>query len=137
MATHSFPGSKAGKCSNFGNCSVADARKTVEVPNGMDFVCSECQKPLLLTETEVKAGLSKPLFIAVLLVVLLIAGAVAWFLLKGKKSPDEAPPAPAQTVAPQPAAPPVIIPQTQAPPQSPTGHCSEADEKAGLCKIAR
>ena len=41
---------KSGKCSNFGNCSLADARTAIEVPSGVDFVCTECGKPLLLID---------------------------------------------------------------------------------------
>jgi TRAP-type uncharacterized transport system substrate-binding protein len=53
--------SKSGKCSNFGNCATADARATVEVPGGLDFVCNECGKPLLLSDTGPQSGGSKTL----------------------------------------------------------------------------
>lgn len=43
--------SKSGKCSNFGNCSLADSRATVEVPSGLDFVCTECGKPVRCSPT--------------------------------------------------------------------------------------
>lgn len=96
---------KSGKCSNFGNCSLADARTTVDVPNGQDFVCTECGKPLLL----------------------LAAGGIAWSLMSGKKAPEPAPP----VAATQPLAPPKAEPSVQPPV---TGNCSDADERVGLCR---
>ena len=118
---------KSGKCSNFGNCSLADARTTIEVPNGQDFVCTECGKPLLLTDPGPQGGgNSKALAVgALLLVLLLAAGGIAWSLLSGKKTP----------------APPVAVEQPKNPPQAEpaaqppvTGNCSEADERVGLCR---
>ena len=121
---------KSGKCSNFGNCSIADARTTVEVPSGLDFVCTECGKPLLLTDTGSKGGNSKALAVGVLLLVLLLAaGGIAWSLLAGKKRPEPAPPA-AAIEMPKPS--PAELPAKPA-----SGTCSEADERAGLCRIAR
>ena len=134
----SFTG-KAGKCSNFGNCSLADARTTIEVPNGQDFVCTECAKPLLLMDDGPQGGRnSKALAVgALLLVLLLAAGGIAWSLMSGKKAPEPLPP------------PPVAIEQPQAPqapmaPQAPkaepaaqppvSGNCSESDERVGLCR---
>ena len=122
----SFTG-KSGKCSNFGNCSLADARTAVDVPNGQDFVCTECGKPLLLMDAGPQSGgNSKALAVgALLLGVLLAAGGIAWSLMSGKKAP-----------APEPA-PPVAIEQPKAEPaaQPPvTGNCSEADERVGLCR---
>ena len=126
----SFTG-KSGKCSNFGNCSLADARTTVEVPNGHDFVCTECGKPLLLMDAGPQAGgNSKALAVgALLLVLLLAAGGIAWSLMSGKKAPASEP------------APPVAIEQPQTPPKAEpaaqppvTGNCSEADERVGLCR---
>jgi ssDNA-binding Zn-finger/Zn-ribbon topoisomerase 1 len=127
MVTAASLNGKAGKCSNFGNCSIADARKTVEVPTGMDFVCEECRKPLLLIEAEGKAGISKSIFIILLLIVLLVGGGAAWFFLQGNKAPVEAP-----IIAPKIVAPPIETPAAPL-----TGHCSAADAKAGLCKSVR
>lgn len=132
---------KSGKCSNFGNCSLADARTPIEVPSGLDFVCSECGKPLLLTDAGgAAAGNSKALAVgALLLVLVLAAGGIGWSLLAGKK---ETPPAPAAAVvqpAPEPA--PMAASKAATPAQVPvppvSGHCSEADERAGLCRVAR
>lgn len=135
----SFTG-KAGKCSNFGNCSLADARTTIEVPNGQDFVCTECTKPLLLMDDTPQGGAnSKALAVGmVLLVLLLAAGGIAWSLMSGKKAPEPAPP----VAIGQPQAPPAIqAPEVpQAPKAEPaaqppvSGNCSASDERVGLCR---
>ena len=124
---------KSGKCSNFGNCSLADARATIDVPSGLDFVCHECGKPLLMADGGGRAGSSKTLVITLVLLSLLVAGgAFAWFT-KSKGSDDSG-----ITVA---APPPVAQPENSAPVKQPsgplTGTCSEADEKAGLCRVNR
>lgn len=131
--------SKSGKCSNFGNCATADARATVEVPGGLDFVCNECGKPLLLIDTGPQGGGSKTLLVlGLLLAILLVGGSSAWFLLTDTATPTPTPPpvmpAPAApaVVAPAPPAPPA--PQTEAPTRPAHGHCSAADERAGLCR---
>ena len=129
---------QSGKCSNFGNCSIADARTTVEVPGGLDFVCNECGKPLLLTDSGTKGGNPKALAVGVLLLVLVLAGGgIAWSLLGGKKSPDPVAPAVAVT-------PPVVAekPKNNPPAELPSsrpasGTCSDADERVGLCRAAR
>lgn len=127
MAT--FTG-KSGKCSNFGNCSLADARTTVDVPGGQDFVCTECGKPLLLMDAGPQAGgNSKALAVgALLLVLLLAAGGIGWSLMSGKKAPEPAPPVAVE----QPQAPPPKVEPVAQPPVS--GNCSEADERVGLCR---
>ena len=122
---------KSGKCSNFGNCSLADARTPIEVPGGQDFVCTECNKPLLLTDTgSPGGGNAKALTIGALLLMVLLAGGIGWSLMSGKKTA-----APTPTPEPTPA---VVIEQHQAPaPASSvpiTGDCSQADASAGLCR---
>ncbi len=128
---------KSGKCSNFGNCSLADARTAIAVSTGQDFVCTECGKPLLLTDAGPQAGGSaKALTMGAMVLALLLAIGMGWWLMSGKKAPE--PPAPA-----------VVIEQPQAPPQPPqpppraeapaspvpvTGDCSQADASAGLCR---
>lgn len=129
---------KSGKCSNFGNCALADARTAIEVPTGLDFVCNECGKPLLQTDGGgAPAGGSKALLIGLGLGALLLAGGGAAWLL-GKKTPE---PQPSAVLAAPPAAPSVPVPApavTPAPEKNPaaplTGTCSEADERAGLCR---
>lgn len=120
---------KSGKCSNFGNCSLADARTTIEVPNGQDFVCTECGKPLLLTDPGPQGGgNSRALAVgALLLVLLLAAGGIGWSLMKKEPAPEPAPPVAVE----QPQAPPKAEPAVQPPV---TGNCSEADERVGLCR---
>ena len=122
---------KSGKCSNFGNCSLADARTTVEVPNGQDFVCTECGKPLLLMDAGPQSGgSSKALAVgALLLVLLLAAGGIGWSLMSGKKAPELPPPVAIE----QPQTAPNAEPAAQPPV---TGNCSEADERVGLCRRA-
>ncbi|TAG36261.1 MAG: hypothetical protein EAZ34_01360 [Polaromonas sp.] len=125
---------KSGKCSNFGNCSLADARKTVEVPAGLDFVCTECGKSLLLTDAGAAGGNAKALVVGgLLLVVLLAATGVAWSLFAGKKT-AAAPnaPVPAVTASP-PAAGSVAKPEDALQPPL-SGNCSDADAQAGLCR---
>ncbi len=135
---------KSGKCSNFGNCSLADARVTIDVPTGLDFVCNECGKPLLQTDGGgAQAGGSKALLIGLgLAALLLVGGGGAWLL--GKKTPEvvSAPaPAPAATaVAPsaaEAAAAAVAAARAAATARERvpiTGSCSNADERAGLCR---
>jgi hypothetical protein len=138
---------KSGKCSNFGNCSLADARTAIEVPSGVDFVCTECGKPLLLTDAGGKdGGNSKALIMGVsLLVVVLAIAGIGWSLLTRSKTPPPAPPAAVAPSAADSAAAAVsaavsatkAAAKTQVPPPSASGHCSEADERAGLCRVAR
>lgn len=140
MALVTASAGRSGKCSNFGNCSLADARRAVDVPAGLDFVCTECAKPLLLSEAGSSAGSSKALIMgALLLLVLLAAGGVAWSLFAGKKTPAVPDVSAPQVVIPRTAAQPDVKPEAKAPatpepPASLSGNCSDADAKAGLCK---
>ena len=143
---------KSGKCSNFGNCSLADARVTIEVPTGLDFVCNECGKPLLQTDGGgAPAGGSKAMLIGLGLgALLLVGGGGAWLL--GKKAPDAvavpapistptptsptptaaAAPSAAETAAAAVAAAKAAATAREQVPLNPS--CSEADERAGLCR---
>ncbi len=129
MSVSPFTG-KSGKCSNFGNCSMADAHTVIQVPSGMDFVCTECGKPLLLSQSSNSAagrgsgGSQMTQIIVLAIVVLALLGGGAWFLLRGKKAPP----------APQPPA--ITTPTTTraSTPAPLTGNCSDADAQAGLCR---
>ena len=130
---------KSGKCSNFGNCSLADARNTVEVPAGLDFVCTECGKPLLLSDAGTSGGSSRALIMgALLLAALLAAAGIAWSLFAGKKKTEVPVVSVPQVVSPLPAAKPEVKPEVKpeavSPSPPPSGNCSEADAKAGLCR---
>lgn len=124
---------RSGKCSNFGNCSLADARKNIEVPAGLDFVCPECSKPLLLSETGAAGGNSKVWVVGVLLFLLMAAGGVTWALFFREKPAAPAPNVPevqATTPLPTPSPP---APAGDTPQPSISGDCSDADAAAKLC----
>ena len=117
---------RSGKCSNFGNCSIADTRVQVEVPTGLDLVCSECGKPLLTLGNSPEGNRSKlPLIMAVLAVAVALIGGAAWKLVKGdSESPKNSPSATTQ-------------PTTGGSGTKPAnGNCSANDERVGLCKIS-
>lgn len=126
---------KSGKCSNFGNCSLADARTSIVVSNGQDFVCTECGKSLLLTDAGQQAGgSSKALTIGAIVLALLLAIGIGWWLTSGKKVPES--PAPS-VMTEQPQALPLPAPTAEEPGPSTvpvTGDCSPADASAGLCR---
>jgi hypothetical protein len=134
MTDFSQTNPKAGKCSNFGNCSLADSHTTIQVPMGRDFACTECGKSLLPTDLSPGGGSSKNLMVVAGLVALLLAaGAGAWLFL-GQK---EVVPEPAPVAAPAPAVAPVVTPAVTpdaAPALPDTGNCSDADAQAGLCQ---
>lgn len=105
MATTFGKSGKSGKCSNFGNCTLADSRQTIEVLTGLDFVCSECGKTLMASGAgnESASSLKKPAIIGgVLLALVLAAGGVAWSLFGSKPQVASAPAA--TSTAPDPAA---------------------------------
>jgi predicted RNA-binding Zn-ribbon protein involved in translation (DUF1610 family) len=74
---------RQGKCTNFGNCEVANQQKIVPVPQGADFVCPECGREL--TEIRVAvAGNKNALFGGIILVVLLLAAFIGLKACSGK-----------------------------------------------------
>jgi len=83
MATTS---SKSGKCSNFGNCSLADTRQTIEVPMGLDFVCTECGKALAAAGPAAGSMTLKKLFMIGGVFLVLAAGAIGWFSFGNKNT---------------------------------------------------
>ena len=124
----SFTG-KSGKCSNFGNCSLADARTTIGVPSGQDFVCTKCSKPLLQMDVGPQTGgNTKALAVgALLLVLLLAAGGIGWSLMKKVQAPEPTQPVAVEQPQAVPKSEPVAQPQV-------SGNCSQADERVGLCR---
>ena len=144
---------RSGICSNFGNCSIADARSTVELATGMDLVCTECGKPLLLKgATSSSAGGRTGMIVAGIALALVLAGAGAWTLFSKMAADGAVKPAPATadtTIRPAPAtaagtskpapatADESIKPVPAAQAGQPSGDCSPADEKAGICKMQR
>jgi phosphate transport system substrate-binding protein len=103
-----------GRCTNFDYCSIAEARKDVEVRVGEDFVCPECGKPL--KAPQMKSGGSSPVVpaLAAVGVLVLVGGAVFLGMRMGSSSA----PAPqmAQSIAPAPA--PVPVAPASLPPQA-------------------
>ncbi len=74
---------RQGKCTNFGNCEVANQQKIVPVPQGADFVCPECGREL--SEIRVAAaGNHNALFGGVILVILLLAVFIGLKACSGK-----------------------------------------------------
>jgi phosphate transport system substrate-binding protein len=93
---------RTGKCTNFGNCSIADSGKILEIQPGQDYVCPECGRGLLGNAPSGGASRSG-LFIAGILAFLVLAAVAAWFALSGgsKPAPDTAQPAPAPVAPPR------------------------------------
>jgi phosphate transport system substrate-binding protein len=68
---------RQGRCTNFGNCETADTKKIVSVPDGVDFDCTECRRPLTSIKPPPQPRRGALVLIA-LLFVAVILGAVAW-----------------------------------------------------------
>ena len=71
---------RPGRCTNFGNCGTADKKEIVQVPEGSDFNCPECARPL----TDMSAPTKRPSSLVTLLLVLLvlvIAGIGVWYFI--------------------------------------------------------
>ena len=76
---------RQGKCTNFGNCEVANEQKIIPAPQGADFVCPECGREL--SEIRVAAaGNHNALFGGVILVVLLLAAFIGLKACSGKNT---------------------------------------------------
>ncbi len=74
---------RQGKCTNFGNCEVANQQKIVPVPQGADFVCPECGREL--SEIRVAASRSNStLFGGIIVAILLLAGFIGLKACSGK-----------------------------------------------------
>ena len=46
----------AGRCLNIGNCDIANSMAVVEVDESAEFVCTECGKPLVASQTAKSGG---------------------------------------------------------------------------------
>src|SRR5216683_547368 len=70
---------RKGRCTNFGNCSAADSKQIVEIPETADFVCPSCSKQL----AEVGSRRSRP--VLPIVITLGLVSIVAAFLLLHKQ----------------------------------------------------
>src|SRR5262245_7748377 len=92
-----------GKCTNIGNCDKADRKDLITVADGLDLVCPDCGKPLMVTGSGGGgSGVGKIIAAVVGILVLL-----AWFLWPHTKqatqpSQSTAPTAPSTLVPPPP-----------------------------------
>jgi len=69
---------RKGKCKNFGECDNADKRVVLEVPEGADFICPICKRPLEKIETGTGGGGRNPLIAVAIVVAVLAAGYFAY-----------------------------------------------------------
>ncbi len=68
---------RQGRCTNFGNCSVADKRQVISVPQGADFVCPEDGRALSEIGSQAPKK-TNTLVLVVVVVVVLLVGFVTW-----------------------------------------------------------
>lgn len=78
---------RQGRCTNFGNCTVADTKQLVSVADGNDMVCPECGKQLTEIESRKPASMA-PVFIVI--AVLLLLGVGAAFFIKSRMGSSKA-----------------------------------------------
>jgi NitT/TauT family transport system substrate-binding protein len=81
---------RRGKCTNFGDCQVADSKQVVDIPDGGDFVCSGCRHQL--SEVPITKGLSVKRIIVVaagLTVIIVIGVVLLW--LRGSANTESSP----------------------------------------------
>jgi len=88
---------RTGKCTNFGLCAKADTREAQHLPEGADFICGECQRPLTVLATAAGGGGGSQLLglgvIGGLVLLALVGGSLFFFrgCGGGAKTPDVAP----------------------------------------------
>jgi phosphate transport system substrate-binding protein len=63
---------RTGKCTNFGNCSLADGKQVIQILPGNDLVCPECKRPL--TETTPQSRPMNPAILVALIAIVLLGG---------------------------------------------------------------
>jgi NitT/TauT family transport system substrate-binding protein len=75
---------RKGKCTNFGNCPVADSKQIVQIPEGADIICPDCGRQL----SEIAPERNLPLkSIIGVLAGLAIIGIGLWLWLGSKSGP--------------------------------------------------
>jgi len=80
---------RKGSCINFGNCSKADLKETIELGVTEDFVCPECDSELTEMVGKSKGGKKKmPLIIGGVALVLVLAGGGLIYALSGDETDE-------------------------------------------------
>lgn len=75
---------RQGRCTNFGNCEVANQQKIVPVPQGADFVCPECGRELTEIRVAAVGGNNTPVFAGLGTVLLLLIAFLGFKSCSGK-----------------------------------------------------
>lgn len=75
-----------GKCTNIGNCSNADSKKVIEILDGQEFECPECQNELFQIQGGKSGGGINPKKLIILAIPIVLIG--LFFLLKPLFSTD-------------------------------------------------
>jgi len=82
---------RKGKCMNFGNCNKANTKEIIEVNIGEDFICPECEGPLI----DILGKKPFPVWIIIVIAIILVLCGGVYFgypFVKGlfdKKKPIE------------------------------------------------
>jgi phosphate transport system substrate-binding protein len=79
---------RKGKCTNFGNCTVADTRQVVSVSGGNDLLCPDCGRQLTEVATAKPASLAAVPVMILVGLLLLIGIAVAYWMMRSKSSSE-------------------------------------------------
>ena len=109
---------RTGKCTNFGNCTLADTGAEIPIPAGGAAVCTECGRALMVSQPP--RGRSKLIGTIIALVVLVVALGLGVKLLLDALSPAAGPHSTAVAAPPQPPEAPQTPPPTdQADPPAP------------------
>jgi phosphate transport system substrate-binding protein len=78
---------RRGRCTNFGNCSAADSKQVIDVPDGADLVCPTCGHQLSEITPEVKGGRNRVLVTLTAIVLLALIGFSMKRFISAKGSP--------------------------------------------------
>ncbi len=86
---------RQGRCTNFGNCTDADRKQIIQVPDGSDFICPECSRQLTEIGRTKTSTSPAAILLGGLLLLLLLIGLGGWWLFAGRgqgsKSTESAP----------------------------------------------